>query len=297
MIAPDAMTVAAPAKINLFLRVLGRRADGYHDIESLVVPISLADRLRVHAAADPTGFRTLSLSLGITGDPGLTRGVPADESNLVLRAARLLAERAGVRGFADLDLDKRIPAAAGLGGGSSDAAAALRALNDLWAIDLPPEDLQALGAAIGSDVPALLANRPVIVSGRGERVRDAQVLPFRVALVTFDFGIRTAHAYGWWDADDAPSAEPAAELAGHSVVNDLEGPVMRRHPAIREARDLLLEAGAVAAVMCGSGPSVAGILPDGLESIDPSIDRALRTLGANASRYARTLDHRDNAES
>ena len=105
------LTVQAPAKINLFLRVLRRRRDGYHDLESLLVPISLTDRLVVHAESDPTGFRTLSLSLDLTGDPAMTRGVPVGESNLVLRAARLLAERAGVRGFADIDLEKRIPAA------------------------------------------------------------------------------------------------------------------------------------------------------------------------------------------
>jgi 4-diphosphocytidyl-2-C-methyl-D-erythritol kinase len=290
--ARDTMTVAAPAKINLFLRVLGRRADGYHDIESLVVPISLADRLQVHAVADPTAFRTLSLSLALTGDPGLTRGVPADQSNLVLRAARLLAEGAGVRGFADFNLEKRIPAAAGLGGGSSDAAAALRALNDLWATDVAPEDLQALAAAVGSDVPALLGGGPVLVSGRGEVVQPTSPLSLRIALVTFGFGVRTADAYRWWDEDGGPHADPATEVAGYPVANNLEGAVMRRNPRIRAARDLLVRAGAMTAVMCGSGPSVAAILPEGLETLDLSVDRSLRELGARPLLYAEAVESR-----
>lgn len=292
MSAPDTLTVAAPAKINLFLRVLGRRADGYHDIESLVLPISLADRLQVHAAADPTAFRTLSLSLAVTGDPGLTRGVPAGESNLVLLAARVLAERAGVRGFADFELDKRIPAAAGLGGGSSDAAAALRALNALWATNLPPKALGALGAAIGSDVPALLRGGPVLASGKGEVVRPATASRLRVALATFGFGVRTADAYRWWDQDGGPHADTVAEVAGHPVANDLEGPVLRRNRGIREARDILAEAGAAAAVMCGSGPSVAAILPAGLQTLDPSVDRSLRELGARPLLYADAVESR-----
>ena len=106
----------ARAKVNVFLRVMGRRADGFHDLETLIVPISLSDRLEVRADNNPAQFKTLSLSLEVSGDPQIIRGVPADESNLVLRAAAALAERAGVRGFADVSLEKRIPAAAGLGG-------------------------------------------------------------------------------------------------------------------------------------------------------------------------------------
>lgn len=291
--APDTLAVRAPAKINLFLRVLRRRDDGYHDLESLIVPISLADRLVVHAAADATAFRTLSLSLEVTGDPALIRGVPANESNLVLRAARLLAERTEVRGFADIGLEKRVPAAAGLGGGSSDAAATLRALHALWGANLSPEELRHVAAAVGSDVPALLAGRPVLVSGRGEVVRDTEEpTAFRIALVTFDFGVRTADAYRWWDEDGGPSAEAAAAIAGRPVSNDLEPPVMERHPRIRQARELLLRAGADAAVMCGSGPSVAGFLPNEAGALDAAAEAALAEVSGRPVRYAGPLGSR-----
>src|SRR5213593_1413348 len=143
---PNTLEVDAPAKVNLSLRVLGRRPDGFHDIQSLIAPVTLADRLVVHGHADPSAFRTLSLALEITGSRELTRGVPADESNLILRSATALAAHTEVRGFAEFVLDKRIPTAAGLGGGSSDAAAALSALNRLWGCDLDGGTLAAIGA-------------------------------------------------------------------------------------------------------------------------------------------------------
>ncbi|HEX8099172.1 MAG TPA: 4-(cytidine 5'-diphospho)-2-C-methyl-D-erythritol kinase, partial [Actinomycetota bacterium] len=195
-------TVEARAKINPFLRVLGRRSDGYHDIESLVLPISLADRLEIHAASDPS-FRTLSLALEVVGDPPLIRRVPVDESNLVLRVAEALARRGDVHGFADVTLEKLIPVAGGLGGGSADAAATLLALNDLWGNPVSDETLVEIGAHVGSDVPALLAGRAVLMAGRGEQVEPVEITPMRWRLVTFPFGVSTRDAYGWWDEDGA----------------------------------------------------------------------------------------------
>src|SRR5207245_5242103 len=271
----------ARAKVNVFLRVMGRRADGFHDLETLIVPVSLADRLEVRADNNPTQFKTLSLSLEVSGDPQIIRGVPADESNLVLRAAAALAERAGVRGFADVALEKRIPAAAGLGGGSADAAATLASLNERWGVRLSNEELSEVAAKVGSDVPAMLATMmskggqpptAVFARGRGERVEGLAVPPFRWCLVTFPFGVRTAEAFGWWDEDrsvtgpDADAVLQAArsgdpERLASLLSNDLEAPVMRRHPDIRVARERLLDTGALGAVMCGSGPTVAGLLP------------------------------------
>jgi len=148
--------VDAHAKLNLFLRVLGRRPDGYHEVETAILPISLADRLTIHASAEPGLFRTLSLELRLTGDPDLVAGVPADESNLVVRAATELAGRGGTKGFAEITLHKRVPSAAGLGGGSADAAATLHALNRLWGAALDAGSLMDVAARVGSDVPALL---------------------------------------------------------------------------------------------------------------------------------------------
>ena len=105
-------------------------------------------------------------------------------------------------------------------------------------------------------------------------------------LVTFDFGVRTADAYEWWDEDGGPRADQAAILGDHAVFNDLEGPVMHRNPRIREARDLLLQRGASAAVMCGSGPTVAGLLPDGVEALDPEAEAALASVSGRRTHYA-----------
>jgi len=267
----DTRVVAAPAKLNLFLRVLGRRADRYHELDTVVLPISLADSLTVHAFADPGSFRTLSVSLHVTGDPSIAAGVPRDETNLALRAALSLAAATGSRGFAEITLDKRVPAAAGLGGGSADAAATLLALNDLWGTGLGAAELAAVGASVGSDVPALLAGGPVRARGRGEVVEPASVAPLRWVVVTPPFGIRTPDAFRWWDDDggltgpDPASLVRAAangrpEAIGPLLFNDLEDPVLRRHPTLRHTRERLLRSGAVGAVLCGSGPTMAGLL-------------------------------------
>ena len=264
--------VGAPAKINLFLRVLGRRPDGFHDLETLILPISLQDRIRIHAHAD-TSARTLSLELTLRGDPDLVHGIPADETNLALRAATALAERCGVRGFAEIEVDKRVPHAAGLGGGSADAAAVLRALDRLWGCALSPGELAALGAEVGSDVPALLADGPVTVGGRGERVEPAAVAAFRWALITPPAHVSTRDAFGWWDDDDGrPGPDPAAVTAAAAsgdagalaplLFNDLQASVSARQPQVEAARRALLDAGALAAVMSGSGPAVAGLFED-----------------------------------
>lgn len=125
-----------------------------------------------------------------------------------------------------------------------------------------------------------------------EVVRDAEAPAFRVALVTFDFGVRTADAYRWWDEDGGPSAEAAAEVAGHPVANDLEPPVMRRHPRIRQARELLLRAGVHAAVMCGSGPSVVGFLTSEAGALDAEAEAALSDASGRPVRYADALGSR-----
>ena len=269
---PNTLVMEAPAKLNLFLRVLGPRDDGFHEIETAIVPLGLADRLHVHAFSDLARFRTLSLALEVTGDEHLVRGVPVDESNLALRAAAALAERTAPRGFAELTLEKRIPVAAGLGGGSSDAAATLTALNRLWKCGLSQTELLGIAAEVGSDVPALMLGGPALARGRGEIVEPIAVPPLRWGLIPQPFGVRTSDAFGWWDDDGGPTGpDPRSSiqaLAGGDppsipsiLHNDLEESVARRHPEVAEARLRLLEGGAVATVMCGSGPTVAGLLP------------------------------------
>jgi len=280
--------VLARAKVNLFLRVLGRRPDGYHELETVILPISLADRLEVRASADPAVDRTLSLSLEVTGKSTLVRDVPVDRSNLALRAAAALAEEAEVTGFAKIRLEKRIPVAAGLGGGSADAAAALRALNELWECGADEQALCRIAARIGSDVPSLIPGGPTLARGRGELVERIHVTPLQWRVVTFDFGVSAADAFRWWDEDgERPGPDPGGLLGatphegasslGPLLFNDLEGPVMRRHPEVRQAEERLLAAGAVGAVMCGSGPSVAGLFPDSEDPASSEIGIAVRS--------------------
>jgi 4-diphosphocytidyl-2-C-methyl-D-erythritol kinase len=283
VLPPHTQIREAEAKVNLFLRVLGRRTDGFHELETLIVRVSLADRIQIHGVSDPARFQTLSLSLEVGGEGSIASGVPGDQSNLVLRAAAALAERAGIRGFADILLEKRIPAAAGLGGGSADAASTLTALNELWGVGMENAELGEIGAAVGSDVPALLVSSAALARGRGELVEAIRVPPFLWCLVTFPFGVRTADAFGWWDEDvehgvAGTGPDPAAllraaasgdaEAVGPLLFNDLEDSVMRRHPEVRTAKERLIDSGAAGAVMCGSGPTMAGLLlPEGTCSI------------------------------
>jgi 4-diphosphocytidyl-2-C-methyl-D-erythritol kinase len=158
---------SAHAKVNLWLNVVGRRPDGYHLLDSLVAFVDLADTLDVRPSD--------RLSLELAGPQAA--GLAADPDNLVLKAARLLADRAGVAPRVTIRLGKHIPVAAGLGGGSADAAAALRALTELWRVALPEEELFDLAASLGADVPMCLAGRTALVSGIGERLQPAPALP------------------------------------------------------------------------------------------------------------------------
>jgi 4-diphosphocytidyl-2-C-methyl-D-erythritol kinase len=249
--------------LNVFLRVLGARDDGYHDLESLVLPLSLADELRVTEAQ--------TLDVIVDAEIELSEGLDAGGMNLSLVAALAMAEACDgpVRG-AEIRITKRIPVAAGLGGGSGDAAATLLALNELWACGLDRDTLVSIAERIGSDVPAMLAGGPVMMQGRGERVAPVHLVTTWWAVKPFGFPTRSPDAYRWWDEDGAsvgpdPGALVAAaetgnvELLGHALFNDLEEPVSRRHPEIAEAKRALLDAGALGAIMSGSGPTVVAL--------------------------------------
>lgn len=256
----EPIRVSAHAKINLFLRVLRRREDGYHEIQSLVCPISLADEVSVRQAD--------RLRVQVGGQAAALGGL-----NLALVAALALADGCPDAGGALVEIDKRIPVAGGLGGGSADAAAALRALNDLWGCGVEPEELERIAERIGSDVPAMLRDEPLLMSGRGERLAPVQVATFHWTLVRFGFGVRSPDAYRWWDLDGAssgPEPEPLlaaaasgdAEALGALLFNDLEAPVFSRHPELGSAKDRLIDAGALGALMSGSGSSVLGLARD-----------------------------------
>lgn len=277
----------APAKVNVFLRVLAARDDGYHDLESLVVPISLADAVTVRADD--------RLHVEARGAPALTGDVAVGGLNLALVAALALADACPNAGGALVEIDKRIPVAAGLGGGSADAAATLIALNRLWGCDLDPATLGEVAGRIGSDVPALLLGGPVLMSGRGEILAPAEVASFWWVVVHFDFGVRSPDAYRWWDEDGGatgPDPDPLldaaaagdAEALGPLLFNDLEDVVARRHPAVGEAKQDLMAAGALGAVMSGSGSSVVGLARERehAEKIASGFENALVASGPPA---------------
>ncbi len=265
------LELSCPAKLNLCLAVTGRRADGFHELVSLVAPLGLADTLRVEPAA---GF---SLACD---DPA----VPLDDTNLVLRAAAEFRRASGWSGGARFHLTKRVPMGAGLGGGSSDAAAALRALNQLAGNPLNPSALAAVAARVGSDCPLFLAGGPVVMRGRGEQVEllapaaarrltGRRVLVFKPA-----FGISTPWAYGRLAADAPagylPSAEAEERLAGlvralergepveARLFNSLERPAFAKFLALPVLLEQLRARCGLAPRMSGSGSACFVLLPD-----------------------------------
>jgi 4-diphosphocytidyl-2-C-methyl-D-erythritol kinase len=249
------------AKINLTLRVGPARSDGFHDVRTLMQSVALADTLTVTARRGPFVLSG--------GGPG----VPADETNLVWRAAaslwRALGQPGGPRD-AHVKLAKQIPAAAGLGGGSADAAAALVALNTIWGGRRSPSDLARLGAELGADVPFFLQGGTALGTGRGDEVYPVDdAARLSVVIIKPSFGVATAEAYRWLDEDRgarmAEDTTRAREVdlgwtAGPvALVNDLQAPVARRHPGIGEMVDALAREGTLGAAMTGSGSAVFGL--------------------------------------
>ncbi|MBE3071284.1 MAG: 4-(cytidine 5'-diphospho)-2-C-methyl-D-erythritol kinase [Planctomycetes bacterium] len=247
------LKVEAPAKVNLSLRVLGTRDDGYHDLESVVAAVGLSDTLVLEPAE--------GLHLEARG-----LDVPPGEDNLIMKAARALAEACGVRQGARIRLEKRIPPGRGLGGGSSDAAAALDGLNTLWQCGLDRQGLARIGASVGSDVPLFFGASPVVMRGRGERVEPAAARSvWWLALAWPDFGLATVEVYAAYDrlppaADGRPAAtEILRYLGGPSrearpyLVNDLERAAAVVRNGRLDLRGVLEQAGAPAVGMTGSG--------------------------------------------
>ncbi len=244
------LTMTAPAKLNRFLAVLGRRADGYHDLELVTTVLEdvpdLADTLSAEPAAE--------LSLSIAGPTG--QGLVADESNLVIRAWRLLEDAARRTLPAALRLEKRIPHGAGLGGGSSDAAAALRLGNRLFDLGLDDGVLLALAGRLGSDVPLFLLGGTVLGLGRGERVFPLRPIPLEpILLVHPGLHVSTPSVYRAIQDVGYPFPEALASQAEGAAPpwrNDLTGAALWVCPPLAEVRDALREAGGEP-LLCGSG--------------------------------------------
>lgn len=246
----------APAKINLCLSVIGKRRDGYHDVDMVMQMVGLHDIVAVSLEGE-----SITLSCGADG-------VPQDASNIAWRAARAMLDRSGRRAGTGIriTIDKRIPVAAGLAGGSSDAAAVLAACNRLLGLHLDREELAAVGTSLGMDVPFFLFGPAARATGRGEVLQELPPpVPFWVLLVNPGFGTSTAWAYknvnfGLTNQADCTniSSLPVGKIA-EMLHNDLETVTASAYPVIGEMERALLAAGALGARMSGSGPTVFGI--------------------------------------
>ncbi|MEX1114889.1 MAG: 4-(cytidine 5'-diphospho)-2-C-methyl-D-erythritol kinase [Akkermansiaceae bacterium] len=248
------LTVKASAKLNLSLRVLARRDDGFHEIDTLMVKLpGLADEIEFREAG---GFSFQC------DDPT----VPGDESNLVVKAVRAYEAATGKSCRHEITLKKVIPHGAGLGGGSSDAAATLHALNQLHGYALAVDPLRELAAKLGSDIPFFLASGAARCTGRGEKIEQVPSPPaLRVLLLKPSFGVSTPDAYGRWkNSNELPGISYAAQSCrGISLTNDLERPVFEKHRFLAELKQWLLERReTAAAMMSGSGSTVFAVMHD-----------------------------------
>ena len=248
------MQVLAPAKINVWLRVLRRRSDGFHEIETLIAPISLCDEIQIERCSEKKAIAFQR------DDPS----VPKGDENLAVRAANLFFERTNIDRGISIELKKKIPHGAGLGGGSSDAASTLLALNDLFGTKLPLQILSTMAEAIGSDVPFFIFQSAAVCKGRGELVSPTKLREqLSVLLLKPDFSVPTRWAYSRWrDSREIPGVFYAAQkFAGQTFANDLERPVFEKFIFLAEMKTWLLKRPEVgSALMSGSGSTIFAVL-------------------------------------
>ena len=291
MNAPLAVRVAAHAKINLFLRILSRETSGYHQIETAFALLELADDLEARRIESGVALNVEGADLG-----------PVDE-NLAVRAARAVLEATGNRFGVALRLTKRIPVRAGLGGGSSDAAAALHAVNALAGNAVPRHELLHLAARLGADVAFCASGAPLALAwGRGERLFRLSAPSAAPALIAVPaIPVATPDAYRWWDeANPAPSPRGPVALDAEALAtwgsigrlggNDFESPVFAKHPELRALYERLAGTGPVWVRLCGSGSAVAAVYKKESERNDAAV-----RLGERQQQLIRTATRADVA--
>jgi 4-diphosphocytidyl-2-C-methyl-D-erythritol kinase len=260
--------IRAYAKINLDLRVLGPRADGFHELRTVFQSIALHDTI------------TCTVREGAFALESDAAGLPLDSTNLVWRAADILwraLRRTGPLRDAVVRIDKRIPIEAGLGGGSSDAAATLLALARAWRVPLRPSQLTDLAGALGADVPFFLSGGTALGLGRGDEIYPLADLPRHwVVLVFPGFGVSTRDAFAWYAEERALGRVSVREpqyvpgpwpSRAAQMINDLEAPIARRHPEVDQMKSTLRRAGALAAAMSGSGSTVFGLFQRRIDAV------------------------------
>lgn len=281
------VTVRVPAKVNLQLSVGSRRDDGYHDLVNVFQAVSIFDEVTARPA--------VGIGVSLLDGPD---GVPTGEDNLALRAARLLAEEAGVKPCAELVINKAIPVAGGMAGGSADAAGALLACNELWDGGLQPDDLGRLAARLGSDVPFALLGGTAVGLGRGERLTPVLSQGrFHWVFALAQGGLSTPRVYGEYDRLRARRGkEPAlltvsdeliaalrngdAHALGPALSNDLQPAALSLRASLRRTLAAGTEHGALGSIVCGSGPTCAFLARSGRHAID----LAVRLSGSGVCR-------------
>lgn len=261
------MQISAPAKINLSLKILRRRDDGFHEIETLITPISLCDQIKIDKNDSGEGIEFLCDDAS----------VPMGDDNLVVRAAKSFFAATKPKPAVSIKLTKRIPHGAGLGGGSSDAASTLLALNELFETKLPREALAKLAKTIGSDVPFFIFKSAAACRGRGELVTSMK-LPKRLPILLLkpDFAVPTEWAYSrWQDSRQIPGVSyTAQQFAGQTFANDLERPVFEKFIFLAQVKMWLLKQSEVgAALMSGSGSTVFAVMHSNVD-VDVIAERA-----------------------
>ena len=290
-----AATVRAHAKINLDLRVLGTRPDGFHELRTVFQALELHDTIDCIPRVGPFAIECE------------TAGVPLDRSNLVWRAAealwRSLRREGSVRDVL-VRVHKRIPLQGGLGGGSTDAAATLLALAHAWRLPLRPNQFVDVASTLGADVPFFLSGGTALGLGKGDEIYPLADLPRHwVVLLVPGFGVASVDAYGWYDAERDPARGPMVREAQYvpgpwpsraaQMINDLEAPIARHHPEIEQMKTALRRAGALAAAMSGSGSTVFGLFQKrkdavlAVERLSGSGWRVVLTESLGRGEYAR----------
>ncbi len=252
--------VKAPAKINLTLDVLYKRPDHYHEVDMIMTTIDLSDRIGLEIRQD-----------GLIKITSANRFVPNDERNFAYQAAKLLKDTYKIKEGVSITIDKEIPIAAGLAGGSSDAAATLRGLNELWSLNLTIDELAELGAQIGSDVPFCVFGGTARATGRGEKIEELPAPPnCWIVLAKPKIGVSTADVYGGLKLDDVEHPNTARAIKAidrkdyaalcASLSNVLESVTLKLHPEVAMIKEHMQRLGADAVLMSGSGPTVFGLV-------------------------------------
>jgi 4-diphosphocytidyl-2-C-methyl-D-erythritol kinase len=251
------LELESPAKVNLRLEILGKREDGYHEIRTVFQKIDLCDRIHFSLRREKGILITTNQA-----------GLPVDQRNLIYRTARTIFERLGFDGGVAVQLDKRIPIGAGLGGGSSNAATTLKALNQLLKAGFSREEMMAMGTVIGADVPFFLTEQGcALATGIGERLEKIELPELWFVLIYPNFEVSTRWAYENFGLTNRviqlkiQCLVTPEEVCG-VLMNDLEGVVSKRFPQIDQMKEILIAAGALGSLMTGSGPTVFGVFAE-----------------------------------